>query len=289
MASGERLVDYRKKAAEFWRRFKKSRTGLLGSAVIGALVIIAVLAPVISPFDPWEIDFQYKFEAPSAMHPMGTDQFGRDILSRIIYGTSICLTIGLVAAGISTLLGILMGATAGYFGGTIDDALMRFTEMFLVIPRFFLILLIVSLFGGSIWNVMIVIGVTSWPGTARLVRAEFLSLKEREFVEAARLVGAGDRRIIFTHILPNALSPVIVNASLAVAGAILSEASLSFLGLGDLTQITWGQMLNRSQLFMRIAWWNALFPGLMIFVTVLAFNLFGDGLNDTLNPRLKEK
>lgn len=288
-AKREALRDYREKTAEFWRRYKKSRAALLGMAIIITFIAIAFSAPLISPYDPWHIDFSQKFQEPGSMHLMGTDQFGRDILSRVIYGSRVCLMIGFVAAAISALIGILMGATSGYFGGKVDDILMRFTEMFLVIPRFFLILLIVALFGGSIWNVMIVIGITSWPGTARLVRASFLSLKEREFVEAARLVGSKDSRIIFKHILPNALSPVIVNSSLRVAGAILSEAGLSFLGLGDLTHITWGQMLNRSQLFMRIAWWMAVFPGLMIFLTVLSLNLIGDGLNDALNPRLKEK
>jgi len=282
-------MDYRENTAEFWRKYKKSRAALMGLAIIISFSSIAVFAPLISPYDPWYIDFSQKFQGPSYKHPMGTDQFGRDVLSRVIYGSRVCLMIGFVAAAISAFIGILMGATSGYFGGRVDDILMRFTEMFLVIPRFFLILLIVALFGGSIWNVMIVIGITSWPGTAKLVRAEFLSLKEREFVEAARLVGAKDSRIIFMHILPNALSPVIVNSSLRIAGAILSEAGLSFLGLGDLTHITWGQMLNRSQLFMRIAWWMAVFPGLMIFLTVLSLNLIGDGLNDALNPRLKEK
>ena len=285
----DRLKDYRLKVAEFWRRYKKSKAAVLGLAIIISFLTIAIFAHILAPYDPWQIDFSQKFQKPNMKHLMGTDQFGRDILSRIIYGSRVCLTIGFVAAGISAFIGILIGATSGYFGGKVDDVLMRFTEMFLVIPRFFLILLIVSLFGGSVWNVMIVIGLTSWPGTARLVRAEFLSLKEREFVEAARLVGAKDFKIIFRHILPNALSPVIVSSSLKVAGAILSEAGLSFLGLGDLTYVTWGQMLNRSQHFMRTAWWMAVFPGLMIFITVLSFNLIGDGLNDALNPRLKEK
>jgi peptide/nickel transport system permease protein len=285
----DRLKDYRLKVAEFWRRYKKSKAAILGFAIIISFITIAIFAPILAPYDPWYIDFSQKFQKPNMKHLMGTDQFGRDILSRIIWGSRVCLMIGFIAASISALIGVSIGATSGYYGGKVDDVLMRFTEMFQVIPRFFLILLIVSLFGGSVWNVMIVIGLTSWPGTARLVRAEFLSLKEREFVEAARLVGAKDFKIIFRHILPNALSPVIVSSSLRVAGAILSEAGLSFLGLGDLTKITWGQMLNRSQHFMRIAWWMAVFPGLMIFITVLSFNLIGDGLNDALNPRLKEK
>lgn len=285
----DRLKDYRLKVAEFWRRYKKSKTAVLGLAIIISFTTIAIFAHILAPYDPWHIDFSQKFQKPNRKHLMGTDQFGRDVLSRIIYGSRVCLTIGFISASISALIGILIGATSGYYGGKVDDILMRFTEMFLVIPRFFLILLIVSLFGGSVWNVMTVIGLTSWPGTARLVRAQFLSLKKREFVEAARLVGAKDFKIIFRHILPNALSPVIVSSSLKVAGAILSEAGLSFLGLGDLTYVTWGQMLNRSQHFMRTAWWMAVFPGLMIFITVLSFNLIGDGLNDALNPRLKEK
>jgi len=281
-AQTERLLD-------FWRRYKKNRPAVGGLFVIVCLILVAALANHITSYDPWESNFGEKLQPPSARHLMGTDNFGRDIFSRIIYGSRITLLVGFAAAAITISVGIVMGAIAGYFGGIIENIIMRITELFMVIPTFFLILLIVAVFGGSIWNVIIIIGVTTWPGTARVVRASFLSLKEKEFVEAAKLAGVGNFRIIFKHIIPNTMGPVIVLTSLRVASSILAEAGLSFLGLGDLNHVTWGQLLYKAQLYMRISWWSAIFPGLMIFLAVLSFNLVGDGLTDALNPRLKER
>ena len=278
----ERLLD-------FWRRYKKNRPAVGGLFVIVCLILVAALANHLTSYDPWASNFGEKLQPPSARHLMGTDNFGRDVLSRVIYGSRITLLVGFAAAAITISVGIVMGALAGYFGGIIENIIMRITELFMVIPTFFLILLIVAVFGGSIWNVIIIIGVTTWPGTARVVRASFLSLKEKEFVEAAKLAGVGNYRIIFRHIIPNAMGPVIVLTSLRVASSILAEAGLSFLGLGDLNHVTWGQLLYKAQLYMRISWWSAIFPGLMIFLAVLSFNLVGDGLTDALNPRLKER
>jgi peptide/nickel transport system permease protein len=226
---------------------------------------------------------------PSISYPLGTDQYGRDVLSRVIWGTRISLLIGFVSAGISAVLGIVLGAISGYYGGRVDNIIMGLVDIFLTLPTFFLIMSIAFVFGGSVWNVMVIIGLTIWPGTARLVRAEFLSLKEREFVKAARVIGSGEARIIFGEILPNAIFVAIVNTSLQVAGAIMTEASLSFLGIGDPNTVSWGWMLNDALKTFRVAWWTSFFPGLAISITAVAFNLIGDGLNDTFNPHLKER
>jgi peptide/nickel transport system permease protein len=218
---------------------------------------------------------------------MGTDDLGRDILSGVLWGARVSIAVGLLAALTSTVIGVVIGAAAGFYGRTLDDVLMRVTEFFLVIPRFFLVLVMVALFGNSVWHVILVIGILSWPVTARLVRVEFLSLREKEFVEGSRAVGASDPRIILRHILPNAFPPIVVSGSLQIARAILMEAGLSFLGLGDPNQASWGVMLYNAQRFLRQAWWTAAFPGLAIFFIVMGFNLVGDGLNDALNPRQK--
>lgn len=277
------------RAKDFWRRFKKNKPAVGGLFILLLLILVTVFADFLTPYDPWESRFEDKLQPPSWRHVMGTDNFGRDVMSRIIFGSRISILIGFSAAAITIFVGVLVGSVAGYFGGLIDNIVMRITELFMVIPTFFLILLIVAVFGGSVWNVIVVIGITSWPGTARVIRASFLSLKEKEFVEAARLVGSGNFRIIFKHILPNAMGPLIVLTSLRVASSILAEAGLSFLGLGDINFVTWGQLLYKAQIYMRISWWSAVFPGLMIFMAVLAFNLIGDGLTDALNPRLKER
>ena len=229
-----------------------------------------------------------KFEAPSLDFPMGTDNLGRDVFQGVVSGASVSLLVGFVAAGASQLIGIIIGSVSGYLGGRVDMVLMRITEVFQIIPSFFFALILITFLGGSIWNVILVISLVSWPGAARLIRAQFLSLKEKEFVESARAIGEKGSYIIFSEILPNAIPPAIVNASLEVGGAILTESALSFIGLGDPNKMSWGYMLRNAQNYLRMAWWVAFFPGFCIFLLITALNLVGDGLNDVLNPSLKE-
>jgi len=271
----------------FWWRFSKNRLAVAGGVVVIILFLIAIFAELISPYDPDEIDRRYILEPPSSEHLLGTDDLGRDLLSRMIYGSRISLSVGFVAVGISTIIGIIFGAIAGYYGGWIDRIIMRFIDVMLSIPTFFLILAVIAFIGPGIWNIMIVIGLTSWMGVARLVRAEFLSLKEREFVLAARALGASDMRIIFRHILINSMAPVFVSAVLGVASAILVESALSFLGIGVQPPTpSWGNILTLGKDNIEIAWWLSVFPGLAILITVLSYNLVGEGLRDALDPRL---
>ncbi|MCK5393499.1 MAG: ABC transporter permease, partial [Candidatus Omnitrophica bacterium] len=265
----------------FWRRFKKNKLAILGGTLVFFMFIVALFAPWISPYKYDDINVDNILEKPSWQHPLGTDDLGRDVLSRMIYGARISLAVGFVAVGISTLIGIILGALSGYYGGWMEIGLMRFVDIMLCIPTFFLILAVIAFIGPSIWNIMIVIGLTSWMGVARLVRAEFLSLKEREFVQAARCIGAGDLRIIFRHILPNALAPVFVSVVLGIAGAILVESSLSFLGIGIQPPIpSWGNILTAGKENLEIAWWLSVFPGLGILITVLSYYLLGEGIRD---------
>jgi peptide/nickel transport system permease protein len=271
----------------FWQRYKRNKLAVAGGIIVLALFFIAVLAPFISPYNPNEIDRRYILEPPSIRHPLGTDDLGRDILSRMIYGSRISLAVGFVAVGIATIIGMILGAVSGYYGGWTDRIIMRFIDIMLSIPTFFLILAVIAFVGPGIWNIMIVIGFTSWMGVARLVRAEFLSLKEREFVLAAKALGASNMRIIFRHIMVNSMAPVFVSAVLGVASAILVESALSFLGLGVQPPIpSWGNILTLGKDNIEIAWWLSVFPGLAILVTVLGYNLVGEGLRDTLDPRL---
>ncbi len=271
----------------FWRRFRRNRLAVAGAVVVAFLFIIAIAAPLISPYDPNEIDRAHILEPPGPEHPLGTDDLGRDVLSRMIYGSRISLSVGFVAVGIATIVGIFFGALSGYYGGWVDRIIMRFVDIMLSIPTFFLILAVIAFVGPSIWNIMVVIGLTSWMGVARLVRAEFLSLKEREFVLAERALGAGNMRIIFSHILPNSMAPVFVSAVLGVAAAILVESALSFLGIGVQPPTpSWGNILTLGKDNIEIAWWLSVFPGLAILITVLAYNLVGEGLRDALDPRL---
>lgn len=274
--------------ALFWRRFKRNRLALTGGIVVLLLFIVAIASPLIAPYDPNAIDVRNILEPPGLSHLFGTDDLGRDILSRVIYGSWVSLLVGFVAVGIATVIGIIVGASAGYYGGWVDTVIMRFVDTMLSIPTFFLILAVITFLDSSIWNIMAVIGLTSWMGVARLVRAEFLSLKEREFVLAARALGASDVRIIVRHILPNALSPVFVSAVLGVAGAILTESVLSFLGIGvQPPTASWGNILTAGKDNIEIAWWISVFPGLAILLTVLAYNLLGEGIRDAIDPRLK--
>lgn len=272
------------------RAFATSKLSLAGALVIVALIIAALLAPLISPYDPGEIFIEHKFRAPSRLHLLGTDQLGRDVLSRLIYGTRISLSVGFVAVGIAVIIGILVGGLSGYYGGLIDNLLMRLVDVMLCFPSFFLILTVVALLTPNIFVVMSIIGLFSWMGVARLVRAEFLTLKERDFVLAARSLGASDSRIIFRHILPHALTPVLVSASLGIAGAILLEAGLSFLGLGvQPPSPSWGNILTEGRIYIFDAWWLTLFPGAAILLTVLSFNLLAEGLRDYLDPRQRNR
>lgn len=276
--------------ADVLQQLAKNPLALSGLIIVALLFACALLAPVISPHDYREINVRAILAPPGADHLLGTDELGRDVLSRMIYGSRISLAVGFVAVGIATLIGILLGAVAGYYGRWVDSCIMRLVDIMLCIPSFFLILAVIAFVGQSIWNIMAIIGLTSWMGVARLVRAEFLSLKEREFVLAARASGAGDLRIIFSHILPNAMAPVFVSAVLGVAAAVLIESSLSFLGLGVQPPIpSWGNILTSGKDNIEIAWWLSVFPGMAILLTVLGYNLLGEGLQDILNPRMRKK
>ena len=274
---------------EFFYRFLRNPLAMAGGAVILVLFIVAIFAPLIAPHNPDLIDTSNILAAPSAGHWLGTDELGRDVLSRMIFSTRISLLVGFVAVGISTVIGVIVGAISGYYGGWVDSVLMRFVDIMLCFPTIFLILAVIAILSPSIWNIMIVIGITGWMGVSRLVRAEFLTLKEQDFVMASKAIGVRDLRIIFRHILPNAMSPVLVSAVLGVGGAILIESGLSFLGLGVQPPTpSWGNMLTAGKDNIEIAWWLSLFPGLAILVTVLGYNLLGEGLQDALNPRLKD-
>ena len=279
----------RRPSSNFSQRFLANKMALAGGLVVAILFGLSFLAPYLAPFDPEDIDVLVRLEAPSKAHPLGTDSLGRDVLSRMIWGARISLKVGFVAVGLATLIGVFFGALAGYYGGWVDSTVMRFVDLMLCFPAFFLILAVIAILEPSIWNIMIVIGATGWMSVARLVRAEFLTLKSRDFVQAARAMGAGDLRIIGRHILPNALAPVLVSATLGVAGAILTESALSFLGIGVQPPTpSWGNILTEGKDNISFAWWLSLYPGLAILVTVLGYNLLGEGLRDALDPRLKQ-
>jgi peptide/nickel transport system permease protein len=272
----------------FWRYFKRNWLAVGGMMMLVIIFLIAGFAFFLAPYDPGKTDVSLKLKPPSYQHYLGTDQLGRDVFSRMLYGSRVSLSVGFVAVAISILIGILVGALAGYYGRWVDPLLMRFVDIMLCFPSFFLILTVVALLGPSLFKVMVVIGITSWMGTSRFVRAEFLSLRERDFVQAAKSLGVKDLRIIFLHILPNALAPVFVTATLDVATAILVEAGLSFLGFGVQPPApSWGNILTEGRTYIFDAWWLTLFPGLAILITVLSFNLLGEGLRDALDPRLR--
>ena len=259
---------------------------LAGFIIILLVFLLAMLAPFIAPYDPDFFNVKEILLPPSTIHWMGTDGLGRDVLSRMLYGARISLLVGLVAVGISTAIGIILGAIAGYYRGWVDTVIMRLVDVMLSIPSFFLILAVIAFLTPSIINIMIVIGLTSWMGVTRLVRAEFLSLNDREFVMASRTLGAKDFRLIFTHLLPNSLTPIIVSSVLGVASAVLLESGLSFLGLGvQAPQASWGNILTDGKEYIQFAWWLSLFPGMAILITVLGYNLLGEGLRDALDPR----
>ena len=273
---------------DFLRRLVKNRLAVAGGAVVFFLFLVAAVPSAFAPHDPSRIDVRNILEPPSVDHPFGTDELGRDVLSRMVHGARISMEVGFVAMGIATVIGLMIGLIAGFYGRWVDAALMRFVDIMLCFPSFFLILAVIAFLGPSIVNIMAIIGLTSWMGAARLVRAEMLSLKERDFVAAARAQGAGDLRIIFRHILPNAIAPILVWATLGVAGAILVESSLSFLGIGVQPPTpSWGNMLTAGKDNIETAWWLSVYPGMAILVTVLGYYLLGEGIQDAADPRLK--
>ncbi len=274
--------------SDFWRRFLENRMAVAGSVVVLALFVVSLFAPWLAPYDPSAIDLEKVLMPPSGDHWLGTDPLGRDVLSRMIWGARISLKVGFVATGIAILIGAVLGALSGYYGGWTDAVIMRFVDIMLCFPAFFLILAVIAILEPSIWNIMLIIGATGWMGITRLVRADFISLRERDFVLAARVIGASDLRIIFVHILPNAMASILVTATLGVAGAILTESALSFLGIGVQPPTpSWGNILTAGKDNIDIAWWLSLYPGLAILVTVLGYNLLGEGLRDALDPRLR--
>ena len=273
----------------FWRALRRNNLALAGGVVVVFVAVLALLAPVIAPMDPNRPDVKKILDSPSSRHPLGTDQLGRDVLSRMLYGARVSLAVGFVSVGIATVIGIALGAAAGYHGGTIDAMVMRLVDLMLVFPRFFLLLAVLGFLRPSIWTIMAVIGLTGWMSVARLVRAEFLSLREREFVLWSQSIGASAFRIIWRHILPNAIAPVLVAITLGVPAAILAESGLSFLGLGvQPPHATWGNILSEGKDAIEIGWWLSVYPGLAILVTVLSYNLLGEGIRDALDPRLRQ-
>jgi peptide/nickel transport system permease protein len=271
------------------RRFMRHPGAVVGAVAMLLVLAVAVLAPVLFPGSPWDMAGA-PFSPPGEDGMLlGTDSLGRDVAAGIAYGAQVSLLVGVVATAVSIVIGVALGAVAGYLGGVVDDAVMRFTEFFQTIPSFVLAILLVAIFTPSITSIVAAIAIVSWPPVARVVRAEFLSLRGREFVQAAEVLGKRPIAIVLTDILPNALSPIIVLASLNTANAILLESSLSFLGLGDPNLMSWGFLIGSGRSVIRLAWWMSVFPGIAIFITVLALNLIGEGLSDAMNPRLRKR
>lgn len=257
-----------------------------GAAIVAFFVILAIFAPLIASYDPGAVNMNAVFLPPSSEHLFGTDELGRDVFSRVVYGSRISLFVGIVAVGISVVIGVVLGLVSGYFGGFTDSAIMRFTDVMLCFPSFFLILAVIAFLNPSIVNVMAIIGLTGWMGVARLVRAETMSVKNREYIIAAKLSGLSHRRVLFKHVLPNVLAPVFVTAALGMAGAILTESSLSFLGLGVQPPTpSWGNILTAGKDNIMFAWWLSFFPGMAILLTALGYNMLGEGLRDLLDPK----
>ncbi len=271
-----------------WRRFAASRSGVLGLVILVIVALIALTAPIFFPENPFAI-VDKPFLPPFGKYLLGTDSLGRDLASGIAHGARTSLMIGLLATAATLIVGTITGALAGFYGGRIDNALMRFTELFQTIPPFIFAIVLVAILSPSLRSTVIAIAVVSWPPIARLVRGEFLTLRNREFVQACVVLGMGDMQMIWRQILPNCLSPIIVTGSLLVATAILTESALAFLGLGDTNVMSWGFMIGAGRTYLRSAWWLCAIPGIAILLTVLAINLVGEGLNDALNPRLRSR
>ena len=275
--------------SEFKRRLFRNKAAVCGLCVVLLLVVLALFAPIIAPFQPNEMNMLERLSPPSAKHWLGTDNFGRDILSRIIYGSRVSLYVGFVAVGIGAVFGGVLGALGSYYVGRLDNLIMRFMDVLLAIPSIILAIAIVGAMGANLVNLMIAVGISHMPRYARIVRASALSVRKQEFVDAARVSGAGDMRIIFENILPNCMAPIIVQSTLGVAQAILAAATLSFLGLGiQPPTAEWGSMLSDGRQFLRNAPYLTIFPGLAIAIVVMALNLFGDGLRDSLDPKLRQ-
>lgn len=273
---------------EFLKQWRKNKIGAIGAVVVILLIFVAIAAPLIAPYSPREMDTLRRMEGPSADHIFGTDRFGRDEFSRIVYGARVSLQVGVIAVSIGVLSGLVLGLMAGYYGKFLDSIIMRFMDILFAFPSILLALVVIAVLGPSLTNTMMAIGITNMPVFTRIVRASVLSVREEEYVTAARALGLKDVRLLARHILPNILAPVIVQASLALSGAILTEAALSFLGLGIQPPTpSWGSMLSESRRYMELAPWTAIFPSLAIMVTVMSFNLFGDGLRDILDPKIK--
>lgn len=272
----------------YFEKFLRNKLAVIGASILAILALIAIFAPFLTQYEPTFQDVPNRLSSPSKMHVMGTDDLGRDVFTRVLYGTRISLTIGFVAVGISITIGTLLGLIAGYFRGWFEKIIMRFVDMMLCFPVFFLLLIVLAYVGPNIFNIMIVIGFVSWMGVARLVRAETISIRERDYITAARGLGISRLRILLVHVLPNVMAPVLVAATLGVGGAILAESGLSFLGLGVQPPIpSWGNILMTGKDYIYFAWWLSVFPGLAILITVLAFNLLGEGLRDVLDPRMQ--
>jgi peptide/nickel transport system permease protein len=274
---------------EILHRLFRHKGAAFGVGVIALVVILAAIASILYPDGPFEM-VGGTFEPPfQSAHPLGTDGLGRDVLTSIVYGTRVSLLVAIVSTVVAVTVGVVVGALSGYFGGRLDDLVMRVTELFQTIPSFVFAVVLIAIFTPNIGSIVAAISVVSWPPVARLVRGEFLAIRHREYVEAAIVLGVSTPRIIFVEILPNVVSPVVVLASLMVANAILLEAGISFLGLGDQNLMSWGYMIGEGRSTIRDAWWLSLFPGIAVVATVLALNLIGDGLNDALNPRLARR
>ncbi len=280
-----------------WRNFRRHQMAMVGVIVLSIMIFGVISVSWLSPYDPEKSSMRERRMPPSIEHPMGTDTLGRDMLTRILYGGRISLSIGLLATALGITIGTLLGSISGYYGGVVDNLLMRITDLFISLPRIFMLIIMALLMRslqvpiftayGGVGGIVLILGILSWTGVARLVRGQFLGLKETEYVDAARTLGISNLRIVFRHVLPNASTPIIVAATLLVAGSIISESGLSFLGFGVQPPTpTWGNMLNAAQDEMRKGnWWMAFFPGLMIFLTVISINYIGDGLRDALDPR----
>ncbi|MCD5417357.1 ABC transporter permease [Candidatus Bipolaricaulota bacterium] len=269
-----------------WRKFKQNRFGVMGGVLFIILILIAIFASYLAPNDPYRVNLRNRLSSYSREYPLGTDTMGRCVLSRLIFGSRVSVTVGFVVVGISIAIGGLIGIVAGYFGGIVDSLLMRLVDIVIAFPRFFLLLTVVAIFEPSIYNVMIILGVTGWTGEARIIRSLVLSIREQVYIEAARAVGASNERIMVRHILPSTVVVIVVMATLGIAGAIITEAALGFFGLGVPPPTpSWGNMLFEGRGVFRRAQWLVIFPGLAIFITVLGINFLGDGLRDALDPR----